>query len=92
MYIQLLICDDRVAQLAVRNSYLSTKKCIVLLSDYKVESSRKIRELGSELAISKAAEEDAKKQVSMAKVRFVPLLINIFLYVCMYVCTIFYLR
>ena len=64
---------DRVAQLAVWNSYLSTKKSIVLLSDYKVESSRKIRELESELAISKAAEEDAKKQVSMAKVKICPI-------------------
>ena len=41
-----------------------------MLSDFKVESSRKIRELQGELAISKSAEEDSKKQVSMAKVLF----------------------
>jgi hypothetical protein len=68
-----------------------------VLSDYKVESSRKIRELEGELAISKSAEVDARKQVSMAKVLsfFLPYIYTytythsnyIFeLYVCMYVC------
>ena len=37
--------------------------------DFRVESSRKVRELETEIALAKASEEDAKKQLSLAKVR-----------------------
>jgi len=36
--------------------------------DYRVESSRKIRELESNVAVVKSAEEDARKQVEVMKV------------------------
>lgn len=36
--------------------------------DYRVESSRKFRELESNVAVVKSAEEDARKQVEVMKV------------------------
>eukprot|EP01035_Chromulina_nebulosa_P024146 gene24146-31386_t len=64
---ELMSLQQRLRDSVLRVSELESSQLPNELEHVKVESSRKIRELQGELAISKSAEEDSKKQVSMAK-------------------------